>query len=50
MKLTEIQIDRCGVWRNLTLPVQPHGVNVDAQGGACDVVVTTSHGAHTGRA
>jgi uncharacterized protein YhaN len=28
MKLTEIQIDRCGVWRNLTLPVRPNGVNV----------------------
>ena len=28
MKLTEIQIDCCGVWHNLTLPVRSHGVSV----------------------
>lgn len=28
MKLTEIQIDRCGLWRNVTLPVRPHGVSL----------------------
>jgi uncharacterized protein YhaN len=28
MKLTEIQIDRCGAWRNLTIPLKPHGVTV----------------------
>lgn len=28
MKLTEIQIDRHGVWRNLTLPVGPGGLSV----------------------
>ncbi|MBI3863195.1 MAG: AAA family ATPase, partial [Planctomycetia bacterium] len=28
MRLTEIQIDRCGMWRNLVLPVRSHGVSV----------------------
>ena len=28
MKLTEIQIDRYGNWRNLTLPVRAHGLSV----------------------
>ncbi|MBS0262158.1 MAG: AAA family ATPase, partial [Planctomycetes bacterium] len=28
MKLTEIQIDRCGVWRNLTLPVKSQGISL----------------------
>src|SRR5580704_15134641 len=28
MKLTEIQIDRFGIWRNLTLPVRAHGLCV----------------------
>jgi hypothetical protein len=28
MKLTEIQIDRCGPWRNLTLPVPAQGTSV----------------------
>jgi uncharacterized protein YhaN len=28
MNITEIQVDRCGAWRNLTLPVRPHAVNV----------------------
>ena len=28
MKLTEIQIDRCGVWQNVALPVKAEGVSV----------------------
>ncbi|HTI49969.1 MAG TPA: AAA family ATPase, partial [Planctomycetaceae bacterium] len=28
MKLAEIQIDRCGIWRDLTLPLNPQGLNV----------------------
>src|SRR6266478_6582903 len=28
MKLTEIQIDCHGVWRNLTLPLRPQGLSV----------------------
>lgn len=28
MKLLELHVDRCGVWRNLTLPLRPDGVNV----------------------
>ena len=28
MRLSEIQIERCGVWRDLTLPLNPSGLNV----------------------
>lgn len=28
MKLAEIQIERCGIWRDLTLPLNPRGLNV----------------------
>ena len=28
MKLTEVQIDRCGIWRNLTLPVRADALSV----------------------